>query len=45
MEAHIGHLATITYEPRQARKGATAVDDSGAGERLVWVATIYVPAK
>ena len=30
MVARIGPLATIGYEPRQARKGATVVSDSGA---------------
>ncbi len=39
MVTRIGPLATINCEPRQARKGATAAVDSGAGVWLVRVAT------
>ena len=39
MVACIGSPATKSYKPRQARKGATVVVDSGAGVWLVWVAT------
>ncbi len=35
MVAFVGPLATISCEPRQARKGATVTVDSGAG---VWLA-------
>ena len=35
----IGPLATIRREPRQARKGAAAAVDSGAGMRLMRSAT------
>ena len=34
---HIGLLAMISCEPRQARKGATVAMISCAGVRLVWV--------
>ena len=37
----IGSLATISRKPRQARKGATVVVDSGAEVMLVWVASTY----
>lgn len=37
MVAPVGPLATISYEPRQARKGATVVVDSCAG---VWLAGV-----
>ncbi len=40
MVACIGPLATKNCELRQARKGATAAVDSGAGVWLVWVATL-----
>lgn len=40
MVACIGPLATISCEPRQARKGAAAAADSGAGVRLVRAATL-----
>ena len=36
----IGPLATIYREPGQARKGAAAAVDSGAGVWLVQVATL-----
>jgi hypothetical protein len=39
MVTRIGPLATINCEPRQARKGATAAVDLGAGVWLVRVAT------
>ncbi len=39
----IGPLATINREPGQARKGAAAAVDSGAGVWLVQVATLYSP--
>ena len=39
MVSCIGPLATISREPRQARKGAAAAVDSGAGMWLVWDAT------
>jgi hypothetical protein len=39
MVARVGHLATIHYKPRQARKGATVVVDSCAGERRARAAT------
>jgi len=42
MVAHVGHLATIRYELRQARKGATVVMDSCAGERRAWAATYFL---
>ena len=35
----VGLPATICCEPRQARKGAAATTDSGAGERWAGVAT------
>ena len=38
--APVGLPATICCEPRQARKGAAATADSGAGERWAGVATI-----
>ena len=38
--APVGLPATIRCEPRQARKGAAAATDSGAGERWAGVATI-----
>ena len=38
MVARIGPLATISREPGQARKGAAAAVDSGAGVWLVRVA-------
>ena len=38
MVAPAGLPATIRCEPRQARKGATATTDSGAGERWAGVA-------
>ena len=38
--APVGLPATICCEPRQARKGAAATTDSGAGERWAGVATI-----
>ena len=41
MAARIGPLATINCELRQARKGATAAVDSGAGVWLVRVATFF----
>ena len=39
-----GPLATISYQPRQARKGATVVVTSCAGVWLDWVATLTVPS-
>ena len=46
MVTHVGHLATIHCKPRQARKGATVVMDSCAGERRAWVASnIYLSLK
>ncbi len=41
MATKIGPLAVVTGEPRQARKGAAAAGDPGAGVRLVGVATLY----
>ena len=38
--APVGLPATICCEPRQARKGAAATTDSGAGERWAGAATI-----
>ena len=38
--APVGLPATICCEPRQARKGAAATADSGAGERWAGVAII-----
>ena len=38
----IGPLATIYREPGQARKGAAAAVDSGAGVWLVQVATLNI---
>ena len=40
MVAPVGLPATISCEPRQARKGAAAATDSGAGERWAGVAII-----
>ena len=40
MAARIGSPATTNCEPRQARKGAAAAVASGAGVRLVRVATL-----
>ncbi len=40
MVAPAGPLATISCEPRQARKGAAAATDSGAGVWRAGVATI-----
>ena len=42
MVIHIGSLATISRKPRQARKGATVVVDSGAEVMLVWVASTFL---
>ena len=39
MVASAGPLATISCEPRQARKGAAAAADSGAGVRLALAAS------
>ena len=39
MAAPVGPPATTSCEPRQARKGAAAAADSGAGERWAGVAT------
>ena len=39
MAAPVGPSATIRCEPRQARKGAAAAADSGAGVWLAGVAT------
>jgi len=39
MATCIGSLATISREPRQARKGATVVVKLCAGVWLVWVAS------
>jgi len=41
MAACAGPLATISCEPRQARKGAAAAVDSGAGVWLVQVASQF----
>ena len=41
MVTHVGPLATISCEPRQARKGATVTVTSGAGVWLMWVATRF----
>jgi len=38
--APVGLPATIRCEPRQARKGAAAATDSGAGDRWAGVAII-----
>jgi len=43
MAGRIGPLATINREPGQARKGAAAAVDSGAGVWLVRTATLYFP--
>jgi hypothetical protein len=40
-----GPLATTDCEPRQARKGAAAAVDSGAGVWLVQVATYSSPGR
>lgn len=40
MVAWIGPPATICREPRQARKGAAAAADSGAGMWLVQAASL-----
>ena len=34
---HVGSLATIYRKPRQVRKEATVVIDSGAEDRLAWL--------
>ena len=39
MATIIGPLAVVSGEPRQARKGAAAATDPGAGVWLVGVAT------
>ncbi len=44
MVSRVGPLATINCEPRQARKGAAAAVDSGAGMWLVRDATLYSPS-
>lgn len=42
--ARAGASATVSCEPGQARKGATAAVDLGAGDLLVRVASIiYIP--
>jgi len=41
MATKIGPLAVVAGEPRQARKGAAAAGDPGAGVWLVGVATLY----
>ena len=43
MVACIGPLATIDCEPGQARKGAAAAVDSGAGVWLVRAAALFTP--
>ena len=43
MADRIGPLATINREPGQARKGAAAAVDSGAGVWLVRAATLSPP--
>lgn len=40
MAARVGPPATLRCKPRQARKGAAAAADSGAGVWLVQVATL-----
>jgi hypothetical protein len=40
MVIRIGYSATTSREPRQARKGAAAAMMSGAGARLVRIASI-----
>jgi len=42
MVGRAGPLATISGEPRQARKGAAATTDSGAGMWLVRSATHHI---
>jgi hypothetical protein len=41
MVVRVGPPATIGCEPRQARKGAAVVTDSGAGVWLAWAATLF----
>ena len=41
MATRIGPLAVVGGEPRQARKGAAAATDPGAGVWLVGVATLF----
>lgn len=41
MVASIGPFATICCEPRQVRKEATVMTDSGAEVRLILAATFY----
>ncbi len=41
MATKIGPLAVVGNEPRQARKGAAAVTDPGAGVWLVGVASLF----
>lgn len=40
LAVYIGLSATICCEPRQVRKEATVMTDSGAGVRLVYAATL-----
>lgn len=41
MATTIGPLAVVAGEPRQARKGAAAAGDPGAGVRLIRVASQF----
>ena len=41
MVARAGPLATVSREPRQARKGAAVAVKPGAGIRLVRAASIF----
>ena len=42
MVTRIGPLATTSCEPGQARKGAAAAVDLGAGVRLVWATSFML---
>jgi len=42
MVVRIGYSATTSREPRQARKGAAAAMMSGAGARLMRIATLVM---
>ena len=35
-----GHFATLSYKPRQARKGATVVRDARAEPWLLWLPSL-----
>jgi hypothetical protein len=45
MAARVGSSATISREPRQARKGATVAVTSGAGGSLARAAALFAQAR